>query len=124
VATNEGRSGTKDDEGAMLPTMAFALPTTDEPAMGTETKVLVIIEEELELQTSFDKTMSSALGAPRCFHIAARMKGIIPSSLQPSKLRGGVKALSHAGLNHGMKCLKPSEVNAHLVVLDEGLISV
>ena len=74
MAINEGRSGTKDDESAMLPTMAFALPTTNELVMGTETKFPVIVEEELELQTNFDNSVSSAPGAPRCFHNDARVK--------------------------------------------------
>ncbi len=49
MGTIEGRSGINDGEGAMLPITAFVIPTTDTPSMGSETKVPVSVEEELEL---------------------------------------------------------------------------
>ena len=40
-------------------------------------------------------------------HSAWRVKGIIPSTLHPVMLRSFVKAISHAGLKHFMKCSYP-----------------
>jgi len=49
---------------------------------GAETKVPVIVDDVLEIQANFEKSLSSALEAPRCFHSGARMKGIIPLKIE------------------------------------------
>ena len=52
----------------------------------------------VELEAEFTSSSSTF------FHKAWRVKGIIPSILHPTMLCSLVKAISHAGLNHFIKC--------------------
>ncbi len=81
------RGGSEDDVGGSEVTTAGPFPTIESPnaadVNGTNDDV---DDAPLEVEENVERC-SPLLGAPRFFHSATRVNGIVPSILHPSRLR-------------------------------------